>query len=110
VYVTYFLVALGFLLTIFCHLRGVQAFLEEEKRLVEVVHVLELDCDHLVHSNQLLGNLLLNFLDVSVNDLLESKLHVVLCIENVKDLFLADTEALVGLCLADNVLGLNTGI
>mmetsp|Transcript_24754 Transcript_24754/g.38543 ORF Transcript_24754/g.38543 Transcript_24754/m.38543 type:complete len:250 (-) Transcript_24754:443-1192(-) len=107
---TNFLIAFGLLLAVFSPLRGVQALLEELQGLVVVVHVLEADGDDLIHSDQFLRNVLLNFLNVAMDDLLQGRFQIILGVEDVQYLLFADAEAFVGFCFAYYILGINTGI
>ena len=102
------LVALGFLQAVLSSLGGIKALLEELERLVEVVHVLELNGYNLVHSNELHGNLLLNFLNVTVDDFLEGGFQIVFGVEDVEYLLLAAPEPLVGLSFTDDILRIDT--
>jgi hypothetical protein len=49
--VTNFLVALSFLIPILCPLGGIETLLEKLQGLIEIVLVLELNSDNLIHSD-----------------------------------------------------------
>ena len=108
--VTDFLVAFCLLIPIFSSLGSVEALLEELQRLVEVVLVLELNGDDLVHSYKFSGDLFLDFAKISVDCLLESSFQISHCIENIEDFLFTNSETHISLGFSLDKLGLNTDI
>ena len=104
------LVALRLLLFILSSLGSIETFLEELERLVEVIHVLELDGNNLIYPHQLLRDFFLYFLNISINNFLESSFQIRHSIEYVEYLLLTDSESFVSFSLTDYVFGIDTGV
>jgi hypothetical protein len=106
--VSNFLIALCLLVSILSALGCVQALLEKLKRLVEIVLVLELDGDNLVHSDKLSRDFLFDFAQVSINSFLKSSFQIAHGVENVEDFLFANSETHVCFGLSLDELGLDT--
>jgi len=104
------LIALGFLLLLVGALTGLQALLEVFQGMIELLTLLEIDGDDLVHSNQLLRDGFFQVGEPVSNTVLMCGLHVVHGLEDVQDLLLADTETLQGVDLSCGVLVLDGDI
>jgi hypothetical protein len=94
------LVALSLLLLIVGALAGLQALFKVLERAIELLPLLEVDGNDLVHAHQLLGDVAFNLRENVVDRLLQGRLQVVHGLEDVEHLLLADAEALVGFGLA----------
>ena len=105
--VSNFLIALCLLVSILSALGCVQALLEKLKRLVEIVLVLELDGDNLVHSDKLSRDFLFDFAQVSINSFLKSSFQIAHGVENVEDFLFANSETHVCFGLSLDELGLD---
>ena len=94
---TNLLIALSLLNTIFSTLRGVKTLLEELQGLIEVIMLLEIKGNDLIHSYKLLANFFFYFSKVSIDSLCQSGFKISHGIKNVKNLFLANTQSHISL-------------
>lgn len=107
---TNFLIALSFLLLVFRSLRGLQALLEVLERLLEIVLFLHLKGNSLVDSDELLTDNFLQLDLIAIFGFAEGRYQILFGMEDVHDLFLADTQAHVGFSLTLKVLVLHTDV